>query len=104
MSTFKFEILRPFDKNVKSVCLFVSIFFEACDVSMVKGSFSMLTLHFELSILSVAGASHVICSTDETAQGLETTCIWPSICVLLSIESYWFDRHTYISLSPLCDL
>ena len=39
MSTFKFEILRPFDKNVKSVCLFVSIFFEACDVSMVKGSF-----------------------------------------------------------------
>ena len=99
MSTFKFEILRPFDKNVKSVCLFVSIFFEVCDVSIVKGSFSMLTLHFELSILSVAGASHVICSADETAQGLETTCIGPSSCVLLCIESYWFDRNTFFIIA-----
>ena len=64
----------------------------------------MLTLHFELSISSVAGALHVICSTDETTQGPMTTCIGPSICVLLCKESYWFDRHTYISLSHLCDL
>ena len=64
----------------------------------------MLTLHFELSISSVAGASHVICSTDETTQGLKTTCIGRSICVLLCKESYRFDRHMYITLSPLCDL
>ena len=70
----KFEILRPFDENVKSVCVSVSIFFEVCDVLVVKGSFS---------ISQVAGASHVICSTDETTQGLESTCIGSSIFVLL---------------------
>ena len=64
----------------------------------------MLTLHFVLSISSVAGAWHVICSTDETSQGLETTCIGPSIYVLLCKESYRFDIRRYISFSPLCDL
>ena len=59
----------------------------------------MLTLHFELSISSVACASHVISLTDETTEEQETTCIGPSNCVLLCKESY-----RYITLSPLCDL
>ena len=70
--------------------LFVSILFEVLNSEVLMSGKSVASL--ELPVSSVAGALRANWSSDETAQGLETTCFGSSILVLLYKESYRLDR------------